>query len=238
MVDVLDALWHAISIIEKGMAKSLAFLQKEIDTRNTNKIRTDLKKNPFIHLSTTLLSPHICTVVPSLLSAVLMVRKGFRLHEGLAREILEALFSSPRKAPQQQGPRKSVPAGVEDREEAHSSTVDGCAGAPSTQTSTNPRPPLRRRVSKPPSQDGVKDVAARPQRGQSPVCLQWEFVWILVSSLWSARDVVSPKPRRISTVYRRRERSSLPNSQRVWRGWKHCAQKQQFQVHPSTSWSE
>ena len=38
-----------------------------------------------------------------------MVRKGFRLHEGLAREILEALFSSPRKAPQQQGRRQSVP---------------------------------------------------------------------------------------------------------------------------------
>ena len=37
------------------------------------------------------------------LSAVLMVRKGFRLHQELAREILEALFSSPRKAPQQQG---------------------------------------------------------------------------------------------------------------------------------------
>ena len=45
-----------------------------------------------------------------LLSVVLMVRKGFRLHEGLAREILEALFSSPRKAPQQQGRRQSVPA--------------------------------------------------------------------------------------------------------------------------------
>ena len=36
-----------------------------------------------------------------------MVRKGFRLHEGLAREILEALFSSPRKSPQQQSRRQS-----------------------------------------------------------------------------------------------------------------------------------
>ena len=32
--------------------------------------------------------------------AEFMVRKGFRFHEGFAREILEALFSSRRKSPQ------------------------------------------------------------------------------------------------------------------------------------------
>ena len=37
-VDVMDTLPHAISIIEKEMAKNLAFLQKEIDKRNTNSI--------------------------------------------------------------------------------------------------------------------------------------------------------------------------------------------------------
>ena len=35
-VDVMDTLQHAMSIIEKEIAKNLAFLQKEIDTRNTN----------------------------------------------------------------------------------------------------------------------------------------------------------------------------------------------------------
>ena len=36
LVDVMDTLQHAISIIEKEIAKNLAFLQKEIDTRSTN----------------------------------------------------------------------------------------------------------------------------------------------------------------------------------------------------------
>ena len=36
LVDVMDTLQHAISIIEKEIAKNAAFLQKEIDTRNTN----------------------------------------------------------------------------------------------------------------------------------------------------------------------------------------------------------
>ena len=36
MVDVMDTLQHVISIIEKEMARNLTFLQKEIDTRNTN----------------------------------------------------------------------------------------------------------------------------------------------------------------------------------------------------------
>ena len=35
-VDVMDTLQHAISIIEKEVAKNPAFLQKEIDTGNTN----------------------------------------------------------------------------------------------------------------------------------------------------------------------------------------------------------
>ena len=35
-VDVMDTLQHAMSMIEKEIAKNLAFLQKEIDTRNTN----------------------------------------------------------------------------------------------------------------------------------------------------------------------------------------------------------
>ena len=35
-VDVMDTLQHAISIIEKEIAKNLAFLQKEIDAGNTN----------------------------------------------------------------------------------------------------------------------------------------------------------------------------------------------------------
>ena len=37
VVDVMDTLQHAISIIEKETAKNLAFLPKEIGTRNTNK---------------------------------------------------------------------------------------------------------------------------------------------------------------------------------------------------------
>ena len=36
MVDVMDTLQHVISIIEKEMAKNVTFLQKGIDTRNTN----------------------------------------------------------------------------------------------------------------------------------------------------------------------------------------------------------
>ena len=44
MLDVVDTLQHAISIIEKEMAKNPAFLQKEIDTRNTNSIMAALTK--------------------------------------------------------------------------------------------------------------------------------------------------------------------------------------------------
>ena len=36
LVDVMDKLQHAISIIEKEIAKNTAFVPKEIDTRNTN----------------------------------------------------------------------------------------------------------------------------------------------------------------------------------------------------------
>ena len=36
MVDVMDTLKHVISIIEKEMAKNPTFLQKGVDTRNTN----------------------------------------------------------------------------------------------------------------------------------------------------------------------------------------------------------
>ena len=36
MVHVMDTLQHAISIIEKEVAKNLTFLKKELDTRNTN----------------------------------------------------------------------------------------------------------------------------------------------------------------------------------------------------------
>ena len=36
MVDVLDTLQHAISIIEKEIANNPTFIQREIDTRNTN----------------------------------------------------------------------------------------------------------------------------------------------------------------------------------------------------------
>ena len=42
MADVMDTLQHTISIIEKEMAKNPAFLQKEIDTRNTNSIMAAL----------------------------------------------------------------------------------------------------------------------------------------------------------------------------------------------------
>ena len=38
MVDVMDTLQRANSNVEKEMAKNLAFLQKEIDTRNTNNV--------------------------------------------------------------------------------------------------------------------------------------------------------------------------------------------------------
>ena len=36
LVDVMDTLQHAISVIEKEVAKNLVFLHMEIDTRNTN----------------------------------------------------------------------------------------------------------------------------------------------------------------------------------------------------------
>ena len=39
MVDVMDTFQHAISTIEKETAKNPTFLQKEIDTGNTNSIR-------------------------------------------------------------------------------------------------------------------------------------------------------------------------------------------------------
>ena len=42
LVDVMDTLQHSISIIEKEIAKNPAFLQKEIDTRNTNNARVAL----------------------------------------------------------------------------------------------------------------------------------------------------------------------------------------------------
>ena len=42
LVDVMDTFQRATSIIEKEMAKNLAFLQKEIDTGKTNSIRTAL----------------------------------------------------------------------------------------------------------------------------------------------------------------------------------------------------
>ena len=53
MVDVMDTLHRAISIIEKEIVKNLMFLQKEIDTRNTNNTtvplitKEDLKVNSF-----------------------------------------------------------------------------------------------------------------------------------------------------------------------------------------------
>ena len=42
LVGVMDTLQHAVSIIEKEMVKNLAFLEKEIDRRNTNKIMAAL----------------------------------------------------------------------------------------------------------------------------------------------------------------------------------------------------
>ena len=36
MVDVMDTLQHVISVIQKEMANNTTFLQKGIDTRNTN----------------------------------------------------------------------------------------------------------------------------------------------------------------------------------------------------------
>ena len=45
MVDVMDTLQRAISNVEKGMPKNLTFLQKEIDTRNTNNATVALIKS-------------------------------------------------------------------------------------------------------------------------------------------------------------------------------------------------
>ena len=42
MVDVMDTFQRVISIMEKEMAKSPAFLQKELDTRNTNNVMAAL----------------------------------------------------------------------------------------------------------------------------------------------------------------------------------------------------
>ena len=42
LVDVMGAFQHASSIIEKEVAKNLAFFQKEIDTGITNSITTAL----------------------------------------------------------------------------------------------------------------------------------------------------------------------------------------------------
>ena len=42
LVDVMDTLQRTISIIEKEIAKNPAFLQKEIDTGNTNSIMAAL----------------------------------------------------------------------------------------------------------------------------------------------------------------------------------------------------
>ena len=44
MVDVMDTLQRTISIVEKEMAKKPAFLQTEIDTRNTNDATVALTK--------------------------------------------------------------------------------------------------------------------------------------------------------------------------------------------------
>ena len=38
MVDVMDTLQRTISIIKNEIAKNRTFLQKEIDTRNTNNV--------------------------------------------------------------------------------------------------------------------------------------------------------------------------------------------------------
>ena len=43
LVVVMETLQHVISIIEKEMNKNSAFLQKEIDTRNTNKATVMIK---------------------------------------------------------------------------------------------------------------------------------------------------------------------------------------------------
>ena len=43
-VDVIDTLQRTISIIEKEVAKNPTFLQKEIDTRNTNNVIADHHK--------------------------------------------------------------------------------------------------------------------------------------------------------------------------------------------------
>ena len=42
LVDVMDTLQHAISNIDKEIAKNTAFLYKEIDTRNTNNATSPL----------------------------------------------------------------------------------------------------------------------------------------------------------------------------------------------------
>ena len=44
LVDVMDTFQHAISIIEEEKPKNLAFLQKEIDIRKPNSIRTALTR--------------------------------------------------------------------------------------------------------------------------------------------------------------------------------------------------
>ena len=45
VVDVMDTFQHAISIIEKEIAKNPTFLQKEMDTGNTNSIMAALIKS-------------------------------------------------------------------------------------------------------------------------------------------------------------------------------------------------
>ena len=45
MVDVMDTLKRATSNVEKEMAKNLTYLQKEIDTRNTNNATVALINN-------------------------------------------------------------------------------------------------------------------------------------------------------------------------------------------------
>ena len=42
MVDVMDTLQRTISIIKNEIAKNRTFLQKEIDTRNTNNVMAAL----------------------------------------------------------------------------------------------------------------------------------------------------------------------------------------------------
>ena len=97
-----------------------------------------------------LLAARFISSIFQLVSAVLMVRKGFRLHEGLAREILEALFSSPRKAPQQQGRRHSVPGEWRKVQRKGKESKTGKKPKPSRRQSTDvpeqraPRPPPAR----------------------------------------------------------------------------------------------